>query len=236
MDLDCRGLTFVPLDWDYWLLQREADGPLNVFDASTSLFPLLTVREPPFEEALDWLKFAYTADRAGAYVAPASTALAQSAVADGGELFLALLAHFRRRYPEVYGSAVGTCRAPERREIQIGEGEGLSGGKYSVHSSIKLGAYAGRLANLNLARMNNPSPNLTTVYLDTPQVVPAPDPLEYTPSPGRLGHPSGYTPTSTGAYIGGSRRRPPPSPPPYHTHPQMHPPTGRAQPRRVMQP
>ena len=95
----------------------------------------------------------------GAYVAPASTVLAQSAVAEGGELFPELLEHLRRCYTEVYGSAVGTFRAPERREIQIGEGEGLSGGNSSVHISIKLGAYAGRLANLNPAGMNNPSPN-----------------------------------------------------------------------------
>ena len=31
--------------------------------------------------------------------------------------------------------------------------------------------------------MNNPSPNLTTVYLDTPLVGPTPEPLEYVPSP-----------------------------------------------------
>ena len=62
----------------------------------------------------------------------------------------------------------GTSRAPERREIQMGEGEGLSGGNSSVHSSIKLGAYAGRLSNLNLAGINNPIPNLNTVYIDTP--------------------------------------------------------------------
>ena len=59
------------------------DGPVNVFEASAGLFPLLTGREPPFEAALDWLQFAYTADRAGAYVAPASTVLVPSAVAQG---------------------------------------------------------------------------------------------------------------------------------------------------------
>ena len=127
---------------------------------------------------------------------PASTVLAQSEVAEGDELFLELLGHLRRRYPEVYGSAVATCQAPERREIQIGEGEGLSGGT-SVHSSIKLGAYTGRFINLSLAGMNNPSPNLTTVYLDTPLVGPTPELLEYVPSPGRLGQPSGYPPIIT---------------------------------------
>ena len=167
-------------------------------------------------------------------MAPASTLLAQSALAEGGELFPALLTHLRRLYPEVYGSAVATCQVPERREIHIGEGGGLRGGT-SVHIIIKLGTYAGRFNNLSLAGMNNPIPNLTNVYLDTPLVAPTPDPLEYVPLPGRLEQPRGYTLTSTGAYIGGYRRRPSPPSPPYHTHPRMHSPTGRAQPRKVMQ-
>ena len=141
------------------------------------LFPMLTGRDPPFEAALDWLQFTYTTDRAGSYMAPASTVLAQYDVAEGDELFPALLAHFRRRYPEVYGSAVGTSWAPECRDILLKEGEGLSGGPSSVNSSIKLGAYAGILANLNLLGINNPSPNLTTVYLYTPLVGPTPEPL-----------------------------------------------------------
>ena len=142
----------------------------------------------------------------GAYVASASTVLAQSAVEEGDELFLALLAHLGRRYPEAYGPAVGTCWAPDHRVIQIREEEGSNGGNSSVHISIKFGSYKGRLAKLNLAGMNNPSPNLTTLHLDTPVVVPTTDPLEYVTSPGHLGQPSGYPPTSTGAYIGGSRR------------------------------
>ena len=111
----------------------------------------------------------------------------------------------------MYGLAVDTDRAHERRELLIGEGEGLSDGPSSVTSSIKLGAYAGRLDNLNLAGINNPIPNLTTVYLDTPLVGPTPEPPEYVPSPGRLGQPSGYPPSSAGGglYNGGSRRRPP---------------------------
>ena len=191
VDLACQGLMFIPPDCASWLLWREMDGPLNIFEALTGLFPLLTGQETPFEEALDWFQLTYTADRAGTYVAPVSTVIAQSAVAEGDELFLALLAHLRRLYTEVYGSAVGTCRAPERREIQIEEGEGLGSGNSSVHSSIQLIAYAGRLANLNLAGMNNPIPNLTNLYLDTPLVGPTLEPLEYVPSPGCLGQPSG---------------------------------------------
>ena len=78
-------------------------------------------------------------DRAGTFVTPASTVLAQSAVAEGDELFPALLAHLRRQYPEVYGSTVETSWAPERKEILIGEGEGLSVSHSSVIISIKLG-------------------------------------------------------------------------------------------------
>ena len=121
------------------------------------MFPMLNSREHPFEEALDWLQSTYTADWAGAYVAPASTVLAHSAVAEGDKLFPALLAHLVRLYPEVYGPTVPTGTAPEQREFQIGEGEGLSDG--TRVNSIKLGAYAGRFNHLNLAGMHNPSPN-----------------------------------------------------------------------------
>ena len=109
-------------------------------------------------------------------MAHAPTVLTKSAVSEGDELLPSLLVHLRRHYPEVYGPAVVLSRAPECRELQIGEGEGLNFGT-SVYISIKLGAYAGRFTNLSLAGMNNPSPNLRTVYLDTPLVGPTPDPL-----------------------------------------------------------
>ena len=50
---------FVPPDCAACLLQRESDGPLNVFKALEIFFPLLTGLEPPFEEDLYWLQFAY---------------------------------------------------------------------------------------------------------------------------------------------------------------------------------
>ena len=52
-----RGLTFVPPDCAAWLLERGADGPLNVFEASKGFFSTLTGQEPPFKEALYWLQF-----------------------------------------------------------------------------------------------------------------------------------------------------------------------------------
>ena len=155
----CRGLAFLPVDCVAWLLGREANGPVNVFEASAGLSPLLNGREPPFEAALDFLQFAFTADRAGTYVAPASTVLVPLAVAEGDNLFGTLLAHLRRRYPEVYGLEHTLARAPERRDTHLGAGEGLTLGNLSVTSSLNLGAYAGRLDNLNLAGINNPSPN-----------------------------------------------------------------------------
>ena len=66
----------------------EEDGPLNFLYASKGLLHMLTSREPPFEEALDWLQFTYTADQVGAYVAPASTLIDQSAIAEGANYFL----------------------------------------------------------------------------------------------------------------------------------------------------
>ena len=42
INLACRGLAFVPSDCATWLLGREADGPVNVFEASAGLFPMLT--------------------------------------------------------------------------------------------------------------------------------------------------------------------------------------------------
>ena len=52
----------------------------NTSEASQNLLPLLTIRAPPFNEALDWLKFSYTADQTGAYIEPLSTILVQSVV------------------------------------------------------------------------------------------------------------------------------------------------------------
>ena len=115
LNLACRGLAFLLTDCAAWLLRRGMDGPVNVFEVSAGLFPLLNGREPPFEAALNFLQFAYRADRAGAYVAPASTVFVPSTVAEGEDLFGALLMHLRRQYPEVYGLGDTLAWAPERR-------------------------------------------------------------------------------------------------------------------------
>ena len=142
---------------------------------------MLTGPEPPFEEALDYLQFVYTADRVGAYVAPASTVLAQSVIAEGDKIFPGILSHLRRMYPEVYGPAVYLGWVPVRREFLIGEDvEVLSSGNLSINSFGKLGTYAGRFDNFStsIAILNKPSPILTNISLDTPQVGPKTEPLE----------------------------------------------------------
>ena len=91
-----------------------------------------TSQEPPFEDALDWFQFAYTTNWAADHVAPESTVLTQSTVAEGGERFPEILSHLRRLYPEVYDRVVSLGQAPERREFLIREGRGLSGGTSNV--------------------------------------------------------------------------------------------------------
>ena len=81
---------------------------------------MLTGREDPFEADIDWLQLSCTAVRVRAYVEPTYTVLVQSVVAEGDELFPALMAHLRRPYPEVYGLAVDTDQEPERRELLLG--------------------------------------------------------------------------------------------------------------------
>ena len=116
------------------------------------------------------MQFTYTADQAGYYVEPESTVLAQSSIVEGDEIFPAILSHFRRLYPEVHGPVVYLGWAPARREFPLVEdGERPSGGNLSINSFIKLGTY--------IASINNPSPGLTHVYLDTPKVGPTPDTL-----------------------------------------------------------
>ena len=139
LNLACWGLAFLPADCAAWLLGRTADRPANVFEASAGLFPMITGREPPFEAKLEWLQFTYTADWAGAYLAPVFTVLTKSAVAEGDDLFPVFLEHLRRQYPEVYGLVVDMAWAHERRELLLGEGGGLSSIN-SVNNSIKLGS------------------------------------------------------------------------------------------------
>ena len=83
-DLACQGIAFVVPDGAALLLETDS----NIAQAIHLLFPLLGSWEPPFEETLDWIQFAYTKYRIGSYVEPASTFLVPYAVLEGYPLFL----------------------------------------------------------------------------------------------------------------------------------------------------
>ena len=68
-NLACRGLAFFSTGCAVWILGRAEEQDITIAAASQGLLPLMTDQALPFEEALDWLQFAYTADQTGAYVA-----------------------------------------------------------------------------------------------------------------------------------------------------------------------
>ena len=71
---------------------------INIAATSKEISPLLTGPAPPFEEALDWLQFAYVTDGTGGCVAPLSTFLVKYAVVEGGELFTIFYQHLWKLY------------------------------------------------------------------------------------------------------------------------------------------
>ena len=71
----------------------------NIYESIQIMFPLLAGRAPPLEETLAWLKFVYTTDRTGAYVAPSSAVLDQSVVSEGDPLLTVFWRHILLGYP-----------------------------------------------------------------------------------------------------------------------------------------
>ena len=67
----------------------QEEQELNISVVRNGISPFLTGWELTFEEVLDWLQFSYTTDRTGAYMAPASMVLVQSAVVESDALFAA---------------------------------------------------------------------------------------------------------------------------------------------------
>ena len=72
------------------------------------------------------MKFAYTADRTGDYVAPASKVIIQSAVVYGDELFPAFYGHLRKAlglitqlHGQVKQPRVGICNTERRGEMGL---------------------------------------------------------------------------------------------------------------------
>ena len=70
--------------------------------ASQGIFALMTIWNPTFKEALDWLKFAYIENWMGDYVMPASTFIIHSAIMGEGELFTSFYRHLQKIYPGAY--------------------------------------------------------------------------------------------------------------------------------------
>ena len=100
--LACQVLNFVSLDCDACIIGGVQDKSITIAVAIKGIFPHLTSLYPPFKETLDWSQFAYTVDRTGTYVDPASTVLVQSMVVEGGELFLVFFVQLQKLYSGDY--------------------------------------------------------------------------------------------------------------------------------------
>ena len=96
--LSCWGLTFLPPDAAAPLFHLEG----SVGEFSKELFPLLAGREPSFEEALEWLQFAFMGDAKGQYAAPAHTNFSFSSPVEGEAQFLPALERLQTLYPGAY--------------------------------------------------------------------------------------------------------------------------------------
>ena len=96
--LSCQGLTILPPDATASLFHLE--GSVGKF--SKELFPLLAGRDPSYEEALDWIQFAFTGDKKGQYAAPSHTKFSFASPVEGEPLFLPALERLQTLYPGAY--------------------------------------------------------------------------------------------------------------------------------------
>ena len=78
-DLPFRGLTFLTHNDALCLPGLGA----NIAEASRLLYPLLSSPSLPYKGAFDWLQFAYTGNRFGAYMDPVSSKFSFHTLADG---------------------------------------------------------------------------------------------------------------------------------------------------------
>ena len=97
-NLACQGITFLPPD----TAARLLGSPRNIAEASQTIPPLLSGRAPPYEEALEWLQFAYTGDRSGTYVAPYLNGVTFYTPEEGEPLFALALQQLCTLYPRAY--------------------------------------------------------------------------------------------------------------------------------------
>ena len=167
-DLSFRGLIFLFSDGASLFLGSSP----NISEPIQMLSPILVGWAPPFGEMCDWLQFAYTTDRTGSYVAPASVVLAQSPVTEGDPIFPAIWRHLLC-YSGAYTPPTSTIgppgpeysdfspigRVPERRDLDtVGEG-GI--GDVLVHIYIFCLGYQTKVLGL----MNNPSINVKHQFM-----------------------------------------------------------------------
>ena len=118
-NLTFLGITFLPKDATVTLFHIEG----NVAEFSRQLFPRLASREPPYENALSWLQFAYTRDSKGAYMATAKTDFSFTLSMEVGALLLPALECLWTLYPRAYtqGATAPTPPGPEGGEMVIGK-------------------------------------------------------------------------------------------------------------------
>ena len=89
-----------------------AEPGLNITAANKALFSLFFGQATNFEEALDWLRFSFTGDRAGVYMASASTVLVRSMIIEGESIFAPTLKQLWRRFPGAYAPMTPPTLSP----------------------------------------------------------------------------------------------------------------------------
>ena len=164
-------------------------------ESSHTLFPLLAICTPIYEEALDWIKFDYTGDWTGNYMAPSSTVLVRFMVWQGDPLFYPTLLHLRRSYPRAYDplptSTTPTPPSPDYTNYY------LIGWATKLRDSdpVMEGGDRGAIYNPNLGMMNNLSPivgNIATTNKLIPRL--AKVPLDIHPTGQAPEHREPYSP------------------------------------------
>ena len=92
----------------------------------------MTIQEPPYEDAINWLQFAYTGDSKGCYVAPENTDFTFALPVEGEVLLLPALEHPQTLYPGAYTQGANS-KTPPGTEARKGthEGKELELGKHT---------------------------------------------------------------------------------------------------------
>ena len=108
-DLSCHRITFIPPDLAPQLIVKT---DLQVAASSKVLLPLLTVRAPFYDKALNWFQFYFTGDRKGAYVDLDSTVIDWISLFEGDPLFAPDLWTLPQNFPGSYGPLTTSTFVP----------------------------------------------------------------------------------------------------------------------------